>query len=241
MKKVIFLTILFFLTGFGFYLSYSDNFEVKNNLQIVTPSANNNRFNSIATDNTSTKSKEVNKILDLIDSAKVSEEKETINLLNQDIYNKAKALSQRSQLADLKCVELSENDKEIRIWNIDTLYSSITKGYVFSFNNGQWEGMFIIDVDKEHNFKKRYFEDPMSGWKDWNIFIENEITPGKVENSNSQTSGNDVMVVVIEVKFGQKYAKNIFYDGSSNESLIDKIFKKIKVEFYNDKIKWSEF
>lgn len=242
MKKVIFLATLFFLAVSIFGLMNFNNLETTNSSPIIvaiTP-PNNIRSDIANTDDIPDKDKEVEKILGLLNSAK-SSKKESIEFLKQEVYNEVKYLTQKSQLTDLKKVELSENDKEIRIWNTETLFSAKTKGYIFTFINRQWQGMFVIDVGKKHRFKKIYYEEPLSGWKNWETFVENEITPTKVENSNSQPGGTDGLVVVIEVKFGQKYAKNIFCDPSMNEDTIDKIFKKIKTEFYNDKIKWSEF
>lgn len=239
MKEILFLITLFFLIIFSFYMLSHGNFEAKDTLQI-TPTLADNCSNVVINDNTLTKPNEVNKILNFLDSAKLYEKKEFKILINQEIYNKAKVLIRKSQLADLKNVKLSKNDKEIRIWNIDTLYSSITKGYIFSFIDGQWKAIYIVDADKHHHFKKKYFEEPKSGWEEWNNFINNELSPEKIENSNSRLGGNDGMVMVIEVKFNQKYAKNIFYIPGLNENLVDNLLKKIKAEFYNDRIKWTE-
>lgn len=233
------MAILFLVTVSIFGLVNFNNHQIRDDLSTATSTPpGNNQSNSTTASNRLDKDKEVEKIITVLNSAKISN-KEALRLSDQESYNsykEAKYLTQKSQSADLESVKLSENDKEIRIWKIETFFSEITKGYIFTFLDGHWQGMSIVDVGKKGNFKKIFFEEPLSGWQNWETFVENEINPAKIENSSSQASGTDGSVIVIEVKFGQKYAKNIFYDPSLTENTVGNIFRKIKSEFYNNKL-----
>lgn len=240
MKKIIFFGTLFLVTVSIFGLVSSSSRQTRDDLPIaaITP-PNNNKSNTTTTNNTLNKDKEVERILTVLNSAKISNEKAGFS--NQGYYKEVKYLTQKSQLTDLENTKLSENDKEIRIWNIETLFSGRTKGYIFTFIDGRWQGGFIVSIGKKVHFKKILFDEPLSGWKNWEAFVENEITPAKVESSNSQAAGTDGSLMVIEVKFGQKYAKNVFCNPSMTENTAANILRKLKAEFYNNKIKWSEF
>lgn len=240
MRKVICVASLFLVTAGILSLVNSNNPQTRNNLPITTITPpDSNQSNNTSANATLENYKEIEKIRTVLNSAKISNEE--VEFSNQKLYKEIKHLTQKSQLTDLENVKLSKNNKEIRIWNLETLFTGRTKGYIFTFIDGQWKGSFMIDAGKKSHFKEINFDEPLSGWQNWEIFVENEIAPTKVECSNSQIASTDGTALFIEVKFGQKYAKNVFYNPGITENTAGDIIRKIRVEFYNNRIKWSDY
>lgn len=229
MNKIIFLAILIVLIITLLTLSSCNNFQSRNKIlptPTITPL---NDLSNTHANYQFTNQREDEKTIKLLESIAPSKEETERgkSILRQKIYVKAKFLTQKSQLVDLEQVKLKEGDKEIRIWIVEPNVER--KVFVSTYKEERWETLDFIQKDFKGDLKKRKLEEPVSGWNSWKNFIENNITPVKIKNSDSQASGTDGTVFVIEVKFGQDYAKNIFFNPDLNQkdlNLLDVINKE---------------
>ena len=133
-------------------------------------------------------------------------------------------------LPDLKSMKLAPNDIEIRIWELPGLIIPEIKCWVFSRKDGQWRAIVFVDPESNGKVIQKPLDAPTVGWDKWNSFVS-DFTPTKIrEVPPDPIPENDAMAPVVEVKFGNDYAKNLI----DHKVFLAKLFSMIRSEFFND-------
>lgn len=148
-------------------------------------------------------------------------------------------LARSIDLSDLQRMKFAPNDIEIRIWNLPGLYIGKTKAWVFSRKDGQWKAFAFTDPEFKGKIIKKPLDTPSTGWLKWDSYVSNDMTPTKIREAlpNPAPEG-DAMETIVEVRFGDDYAKNLV----DQTDFLTKLFKTIKSEFFNDnQANWSKF
>lgn len=234
MHKPVFLIVVF-LFSVGSYLSFmhvSNNQFGRMGVMSATPPVQN--VDEVMYSNIQVRPDEADRIVEILKSARLSNTELSIVRKNFETqsYGLARSLARRSKLTDLQNERLLEKDIEIRIWEMESLYSSKTKGYVFTFSGDKGSAFSLNDSGDKQFLKRIFFAEPISGWKAWREFIEKEVSPERVKTYAQPPAGTDGLTVVIEVKFGTDYSKNVLFD-SSADPVVLRIYQMIKKEFLN--------
>ena len=227
MKNLILLTFLIVFGGAIYNLRYAN--VAPNPIHgSIGPTASPPVEDLITISNAAVRPDELNKIRKILEAAKSSdgEKEEAIQRRNSEVYRLAESLTIKSKLNDLETFRFADSYKEVRIWEVGSLFSSTTKGYIFIFSDGKWKAFSIVETEDRHLLKRIAINPPADGWQMWETFIEREISPNKVKNYSTRPGGTDALMVVIEVKFGNEYAKNIFYD-SAEHPVLQRIYEMI--------------
>lgn len=143
-------------------------------------------------------------------------------------------------LPNLKRTKFSPNDIEIRIWELPDFLIPKTKCWVFSRKDNEWKAFAFVDPEFNGKIIKKPLDTPLKGWLKWDSYVNSDIAPLKIREARpDQTPDHDAMETIIEVKFGNDYARNLVVDG---DDLLTNLFKMIKSEFFSDdQAKWSKF
>jgi hypothetical protein len=240
MKKTFFLVVVIItsITIFAFNIKSDVNSNQSKDISLAVVSETPTKeFPDIRLNNESLTPKERKKN-NLLNSSESETEVES-DSLDKEIYDNAKFITKKSQLQDLEEVTFLDEDKEVRVWIIEP--NIPLKGFISTFAGGKWTAFDIIKTDNSKNIEKRFFDEPASGWKAWEVFFETELTPSSIKNAGRYETSSNHGVIVIETKSGSLYEKNIFSQSKSNQKDLDKIFSKIKSEFYTKNIKWGKF
>jgi hypothetical protein len=159
------------------------------------------------------------------------------NRIDQGINKAWRKLFRSTKLNNLNDRKLAANDIEIRVWDLSDLFIPKTKCWVFSRENGEWKAFMFIDPEFTGKIKKERLDKPLLGWDSWDSYANAELNAAKIREVPPETElESDAITLIIEVKFGDDYAKTLV----DNRDFMTILFKTIKSEFFNDdEVKWS--
>lgn len=168
-----------------------------------------------------------------------SQNKANSDLMDREINLVWRKLVRSTGLPYLERIKLAPDDIEIRVWDLPGLYIGKTKCWVFSRKDGQWKAVIFVDPEFNGRIITKPLDTPSMGWRKWDAYVNSDITPAKIRERRPEPAPeNDAMEIVVEVKLGDDYARDLVVAG---DDLLVKLFKTIKTEFFNDdQVKWSK-
>jgi hypothetical protein len=150
-----------------------------------------------------------------------------------DIYIIERNFLQKAKINSLKKSWFSTEEKEVRVlildWNLDFAIRE-PEMYIFRFKQKIWEAR-SIKLNAERKIVRRNLEPPTSGWSDWEIFLDDKMSPSSLRNLDNKIE-KSAIISVIESKFGDDYTKKIvFQPERSRDGLFLEFFHKLKKDF----------
>ena len=136
-------------------------------------------------------------------------------------------------LQSLERTKLLPNDIEVRVWNIPGLYRVDATCFVFSRREGRWTAAVFVDQDFKGKIIRKSLEASPAGLQTWDAYVNRDLTPANIIRPLPDPGyGSEGMGVILEVKFGEDYARK--YLQAVGHDLLDDFFKTLKSVFFNN-------
>lgn len=144
-------------------------------------------------------------------------------------------------LPGLERTKLLPNDMEIRVWHIPGLYRVNTTCWAFSRRAGQWTAVAFNDPDFKGKITRMSLDASPAGLQTWDAYVNRDLTPAHIIRPRPVPEyGSEGMGVLLEVKFGEDYARKLF--PAAGDDFVGNLFETIKSVFFNkDRAELSKY
>lgn len=157
--------------------------------------------------------------------------KQKAELLDRETARSWRKLVSSTGLQSLERSKLLPSDIEIRVWHIPGLYRLNSPCWVFSRRAGQWTGVAFVDRDFKGKITRKSLDASPAGLKTWDAYVNRDLTPANIRKPLPDPEyGSEGMGVILEVKFGEDYARKYL---QANHDFVGDLFKTIKPVFFN--------
>jgi len=149
--------------------------------------------------------------------------------LHRETERSWRKLASSTGLPSLERTKLLPNDIEVRVWHIPGLYRVNTTCWAFSRRAGQWTAVAFVDWDFKGKITRNSLEASPAGLQTWDAYVNRDLTPANISRPLPVLEyHSEGMGVLLEVKFGEDYARKLLDPG---HDLVGDLFKTIKSAF----------